>query len=305
MKLYRGTQRKTLKGIQKTTSWTPALPVALVYAARPITGPLGYMRGAELLPTSTIHVGEMSGRTKVLDLCAYNTSAYETPSVKRTYSHCSLWDVMKKLRYGKKNGITHDEVMSALQYMHNRLVGRVPGGRFSYVYFDEYGEPTDDEEVPLSLLSPESLISWIVMEDIDMHYDDDEAMADVAGRFVVDAFMYADSFAIREAARRLGYKAIRYDDVFQGGPMAVESLLGCDIEDVEGIKTGYEIFAEDLDEEELPAHVTVRPLKPGVIKTVEKIPAAKVQAELTCAPEANPRRSNPQSALSLISRLRF
>lgn len=35
MKLYRGTQRRDVRGQQETTSWTPALGVAVVYSAKP------------------------------------------------------------------------------------------------------------------------------------------------------------------------------------------------------------------------------------------------------------------------------
>lgn len=266
MKLYRGTQREKVKGHQKVTSWTPSLPVAVIYSAVP--GDVWRSSRPYFPPTATIHSAHMDDDVKVLDLCG-------------DYSHCSFERVMKLLKYGSPDGLTYEEGIKLAEYMHNRIVGRVAGGEFSYVVFDEDGEPLGEEEIPFSLQEPESIISWHFIPDFS---DDPE---EVAPLLWADAFVFADSATFRNVARRLGYKAIIYEDVFQGGEFAAPPLLGCDVYELEGVAEGVEI----TENEEVPIHKTVRPLEAGVLSDFESVPTAEVLPEVTCeAPAASPSK---------------
>lgn len=287
MKLYRGTQRKTPVGLQKVSSWTPSLAVAVVYSAQP--GDAWSSRGssAEFRSTSTVHMAELRDGAKVLALCGGEND-------------CSFLRMMEQLEFGKPNGMTHEEGILILRLLHIRYIREVgwSGGPFNFIVLDDDGEPMDhSENVPFDIRRPQTLISWVVIDGFD---DDPRAMA---GNFILDTFALADIAIVRNIVRRLGYDALSYDDVFLGGKSAAPQLLGCQVGELDGVRTGW-----DLNSDRIPLHETVRPLNKDVLVDRQSVPTAEVLPQVQCAaPAANPRRRNTAQVShgDLVQRLRF
>lgn len=257
--VYRGTQRREIKGARTGQSWAFSLPVAVIWSAVP-GDPWAHskeVRRAHFISTSTIHIGQADVRN------ALNLGGIYT----------SLAEVLRKLEWGSPEGITDEEVLRVFNYMHNRLIGKAKGGEFVYQVLDEYGDPRDESEIPLSFLMPMTLISE-ARDEWDAAYDRAEAM-ELAARVVADTFIFADAPRVQMAAKRLGYDALTYHDVFQGGESAAEELLGRDVEDLEGIEQDY-----DLEDNWVPIHDTLRPLGDDVITDVVAVPTEEVLADM-------------------------
>lgn len=251
--VYRGTQRATIEGARGVPSWAFSLPVALIWSANPSLGPA-------FTSTSTVRVGRATAR-KPLRLGG--SGPYMT-----------LRELLVALRYGKKNGITADEIQSVLRYLHRRLSSTklMALGRFGYRVVDEEGEPVDESDLPFSL-DPRFQQTLISQFGDDLEYTaSGKDTLDMADRLTVDAYAFTDSPKVQEVARRVGYDALIYDDVFVGGPAAAEALLGVkedDFYDLEGVEGLF-----DLEDEEVPTHLTYRPLTESAIEVVEVLPAA-------------------------------
>jgi hypothetical protein len=156
-----------------------------------------------------------------------------------------------------------------------------------------------DEDVPFNIRYPQTLLSWEVLPEFEMF----GATWDVAERFVIETFALVDVPTLRNVARRLGYDAITYEDVFYGGRVAAPVLLGCDVGSLEGVTIGA-----GLDDYAVPLHQTFRPLNNNVLVGRHAMPLEEVLPRVQCvAPAANPRRPNPArgSDLDLVRRLRF
>jgi len=176
----------------------------------------------------------------------------------------------KNLRYGYVGGIDEEEVRKIYNYMHNRLTGKAPGGEFKYNVCDDTGELVDEDEVPFSLISPETKISWIAREE----WDADPSIS-TGYRVAADTFIFADAPAVQRAAIAQGYDAIVYPDVFQGGEDASEKLFGCDVTDLDGV---WE--AEDLDDDDVPMHWTLRLIDPSIVVSQDATPTAENPQDL-------------------------
>lgn len=150
-----------------------------------------------------------------------------------------------------------EEVRKVFSYLHNRIFGKARGGEFRYLVRDEEGEERGEDEVPFSLLRPESLLSEARE---DFRYD-----PSVVDRVFVDSFALADAPAVQRAALAAGYDAIVYRDVFEGGRGAAEVLLGKDVLDLDGVEED-----EDLSGEMVPTHLTIRPLDSSRVFIIEK-----------------------------------
>jgi hypothetical protein len=244
--VYRGTQYKAIEGARKGLSFAYSLPVAIIWSARP--GDIWGRREPQFLPTSTIHIAQLEIKKPFV---------IEEPFT-------SLGDVLRRLKYPR--GIADDDVRKIYNYLHNRIIGKVPGGDFSYVVLDEDGgEPRDEDEVPLSFRSPQSLIS-LARDD----WDNDPGL-DTADLLQVDTFIFADAPAFQRAAVAAGYDAMVYMDVFQGGEHAAPILLKQDVYDLEGVTE-----EQDIQGEYVPAHMTLRPLDLNIIVEVTSIPTVDV-----------------------------
>lgn len=267
MKLYRGTQREISKGKKKTPSYTPSLPVAVIYSAHP-----GYGGNPYFLPSSTVHVAELQDNARIIELCSHN-------------NHCSFQRVLDVLQYGEPNGLTWDEALKILWYMHFRLTGRNAGGDFLYKVFNEEGDTENEFDLPLSLSDPITLIYEFREE---FEYDDK-----IGSRLLADAFIFADAPRFGIVGSRLGFDAVSYRDIFSA-EKAAKVLLSCeDIYDLEGVDE-----EEDLEEEYVPAHKTVRPLHDGAIQIVESIPTAQLLPTVACVvPGDDPRLKQMKSRL--------
>lgn len=244
VKIYRGTQRPDVTGRHPTASWTPALGVAVIYAARPRQWePPIFVSG------STVHVSEVPEGSKLLSLC-------------RGDSYCTLETLIGELGYGSREGITDEEVDKLVGYLHRRVLGRAPGGEFQYLTYETDGSEIDEAMVPFSLFDPETRISlwrdWVL---------DEEGVEASAPYLHADTYAFADSPVVRRVARRLGYDFLVYEDIFDSGPFAAEELLGLDIEDLEGVDETW-----GLDEEPTTSHETLRPLHKGALGPVESLP---------------------------------
>lgn len=256
--LYRGTQTSQDKTVRGASSWTPSLPVAIIWSARP--GQLG--DSAEFLESSTVHVGRLRAGAKTLQLCAHSNV-------------CSFAEVLQALRYREDGGIPEEEATKILNYLHNRETGRVRGGEFAYRVIDEDGEEVTEADIPFSIRSPVTRVSEF--RDGDWYDDPQEA----AGRLEADAFIFADAPAVLRAARSLGYDAIRYLDVFDGGTWAAPELLGVEVDELDGVE-----MDSDLEYEEVPVHETIRPLSPEAITLERSMPAPEAIEQWRARAEA-------------------
>ena len=247
--LYRGTQSPKIKGARKSLSFTPSLPVAIIWSALP--GDIWSGRKTQFLDKSTVHTIEATVRN---------------PLIISKHGDVSLGDILENLRYGYVGGIDEEEVRKIYNYMHNRLTGKAPGGEFKYNVCDDTGELVDEDEVPFSLISPETKISWIAREE----WDADPSIS-TGYRVAADTFIFADAPAVQRAAIAQGYDAIVYPDVFQGGEDASEKLFGCDVTDLDGV---WE--AEDLDDDDVPMHWTLRLIDPSIVVSQDATPTAEI-----------------------------
>jgi len=242
MELYRGTRREEVKGVRKSVSYTPSLPVAIIWSSRPpdVWG----QREASFLPTSTVHIARLN-TDKILELSSDN--------------HDSFLQILRALKYGVRGGLDHDEMLKILQYLHNRLIGRAKGGEFSYRV-----EGIEEEDIPFSLMDPKTTISELKWELEGI--SDKKEVEQEADRLIADTFIFADAPAVQRAAVNLGYKALYYPDVFQGGEFVAPKLLGIDVYGLQGVERQW-----DLEMEKVPVHETYRPLVAGAIIPVESV----------------------------------
>jgi hypothetical protein len=250
--LYRGTQIPDVKGYHTSLSWTPSLPVAVVWSARP--GDVWSRREAAFLTTSTIHVGQLQSR-KILELSEY------------TYS--TFGGVLRELRFGKKGGISMDEAMKILVYMHRRLIGRARGGEFLYKVRGPEWEDLDEADLPFSLMDPVTLISEFA-DEFDSYAD-----TDFADRLQADTYIFADAPAVQRAAKEQGHEVLLYPDVFQGGSYISEKLMGLPARNMKFVD-----MDRDIEGDEVPVHDTYRPLVEGAIVVTETLPTAQVLANV-------------------------
>jgi hypothetical protein len=178
-----------------------------------------------------------------------------------------LGDVLRALDYGSPEGITETEVHKVYNYLHNRLTGRAKGGEFLYRVYDSEGDRVEDADVPFDIRSPQTPISWVARDNWD-----EEPEVETADYLTADTFIFADAPAVQKAARRLGYNALIYPDVFAGGGDASEELLGKEVDDLYGIEMAY-----DLDDDFVPTHTTFRVLDPSAILGVTTTPTEDVE----------------------------
>ncbi len=241
MILFRGTTRPGVQGVSKSFSYTPSLPVAIIWSALP--GSAWGERKTAFLPTSTVHFAQL--RTQhVLDLGA---------------NAATLGGILRALHYEEPGGITHAEVLKVFNYLHNRIVGKAPGGEFKYKQIDEDGEEVEEFSLRYSGVQ-------LFKEEFDWT----GGGVEIADRFVADTFIFADAPAVQRAARALGYEAIQYEDVFAGGTSAAPELLGLEVEELQGVDESM-----DIEDDVVPVHDTYRALTDtaivptGAVRTAE------------------------------------
>lgn len=248
MMLYRGTQKPDAKGVRGAASYTPSLPVALIWSAVP--GDMWARRPANFLPTSTIHFASLAtDADKVLRLSDSN--------------HESFSEVLGLLKYGEPSGIDQDGVLKILQYMHNRIIGKAKGGEFRYIVLDEDGYPQDESDLPLSFTNPMTLIGEL--KDA-FEFDGRHFLVSHANRLTADTFIFADAPAVQRAALKLGYQAISYPDLFVGGETAAKQLLDMEVEDLQGVQ-----IQRDIDSDDVPTHETIRPLAKSSVEPIKAV----------------------------------
>ena len=249
---YRGTRRPDVQGHQAVSSWTPSLGAALIWSSNP------GLRGA-LEPGSTIHAATLPAKTKVLDLTHWGIS-------------WSLRDLAEVL--GWPDGMTEEDGRKLLNHLHQRKLGRTKlSHEFQMKAYLPNGAEVEDEDLGFSLLMPETFASWILDDLEDLH----GAALDDLVRFAADSFAFADSPTVRRLAQAQGYGAISYLDVFSGGTWASPKILDMEIEEVPGVS-----MEDDLEWDEHPAHVTMRPFVP--MTPLWSRPAAEVLREFKGGP---------------------
>jgi hypothetical protein len=234
MLVFRGTRLSHVKGRLQGASYTTALPIALIWSARP-PNPWGSKAQAKaaFVPHSTVHFARLDPST-VLELYDSN--------------HMSMEDVLLKLRFGEPDGITAEETEKVFHYLTNRLSGRAPGGEFRYRMQD-----MEDENI-------EGSIFTFASEHYRRFYWDSDDIETARG-FIADTFIFADSPTVQKVAARLGYKVLSYPDVCGGCEQAVEDLF--DLKDVYALRG---IFRElDVEFTYMPTHTTLREIVPGGI----------------------------------------
>lgn len=252
---YRGTQRRSIKGVRKSLSFTPSLPVAVIWSAVP--GDAWGQHAPEFLPTSTIHTMQLLPACQPLLLG--NPLPYPDNAL-------SLAHVLVLLKYGKEDGITEAEVRKIYNYLHNRITGKTSGGDFLYRVFNEYMEEMDDEDIPWDFTHPHTMISYIARD----AWDDNPTVT-TAENLEADAFIFADAPAVQKAAIRLGYDSLLYVDAFGGGEYAAPPLLGCPVADLSGVEIDY-----GMDNELVPTHWTLRLLNQDCIESMTPTPTDEI-----------------------------
>lgn len=229
-------------------SLTDCLEVALVWSSVPPD----WRRTALFVPGSSVAAFEGD-----IDPCL---------DLGQGSSWMTLGDVLKTLRFGEEAGITEEEVERIFNYCHNRITGKAKGGPFNYIFEDEDGNILDPDDLPLSFISQATLFSE-AREDFPFASDPME----FADRIKADTFIFADAPAVQRVATRLGYVALRYTDVFEAGPRAAKDLWGGELKKS---KCMSETF--DLNDELMPSHKTLRPLKEGLLRYLWSKPASDV-----------------------------
>lgn len=241
--VYRGTQRGDSRTVRGSPSYTSSVGAALIWSAVPGS----WNSDPHFLPSSSV--------------CASKLKADRVFSIGEGRTWSTVGEVVRALQ------ISDEETRKIFSYLHNRLMGKASGGEFGYRVEDEEGEELHEDEVPFSLLRPETLMS--VCRD-ELEYD-----PSVVDRVKVDAFVLADSPAVQRALARNGYDAVVYRDVFQGGSSASEDLLGIDVLDLPGVE-------EDLDlrDEDVPTHLTIRPVDLSSVEVLWQKPSLEVIEEM-------------------------
>jgi hypothetical protein len=251
--VYRGTQHHAITGVRKALSFAYSLPVAIIWSSRP--GDVWGRTKPKFLSTSTVHIAQINVR---------NPFVWDQ-------NHMTMGDVLRDLGYGKRNGITEDEVTKIYNYMHKRTLGQAQGGDFGYKLVDEEGNERDESEVPLSFSHPESMIS-LARED--WVYD---PTLDTADLLSADTFIFVDAPAVQRAVLARGFDVMVYVDIFQGGEDAAKELLGCDVTDLDLIDEGM-----DLKDDWQTVHDTVRILDPAVVVEMSAVPTASLLDRRYC-----------------------
>jgi len=254
MDLYRGTQTPGAKGVRGARSYTPSLPVAIIWSAEPSDSWSSREAKAKVLPTSTVEFARLN-TGKILELSDYTYITYA--------------EILKLLKYKKRGGIDQDEALKILKYLHNRITGMARGGEFKYTVTDSEGEPLDPNSVPFSFTSPMTLISEFKDE-----FEWDGSL-DTAEHLTADTFIFADAPAVQRAALKLGYEVLMYPDVFAGGEFVAEKLLGIEVYDLKGVEED-----RDLDGEYIPTHETFRPLVEGAVVPVQAVLTSELLREV-------------------------
>ena len=274
--MYRGTHGTDPNATQlKTPSFTPCLDAATIYSAIP--GDEWGRRAPSFLETSTVHAAFIDA-SPVLRLGGNEPQA-------------NLGDVLRDLKFGQPEGISRDEVVRIYNYLHNRALGRTPGGAFKYQVFDDEGtllDLEDDDVVPFSISRPQTIFS-VFRESFDFSRDN-EILVEASG-LVADAFVFADTPAVVRAAQRLGFRGISYMDVFEGAEAAAPVLLLCEAEDIDCIEE-----LQDLEGDLVLCHETLRPLPGAEVSYVWHRPAASLMENPPPSPEALGARDNPEGS---------
>jgi hypothetical protein len=186
--VYRGTRRTIKAGRHGSHSYTDALPVALIYSAVP-PGAWG-KPPAHFLKTSTVHAIELDCRT-ALDMVNDET-------------WLSFSDVLTYLDYGKPGGITRKEAGRILNYLHNRLTGKAPGGEFQYKVYDPGGEEYEGDI--MDMLRGVTAVAAFKRDFWDYtEGDDEEDVLSVATLLRADTFIYVDAPTFQKVAQRIGH----------------------------------------------------------------------------------------------------
>jgi hypothetical protein len=244
--VYRGTRRTIKAGRHGSHSYTD-LPVALIYSAVP-PGAWG-KPPAHFLKTSTVHAIELDCRT-ALDMVNDET-------------WLSFSDVLTYLDYGKPGGITRKEAGRILNYLHNRLTGKAPGGEFQYKVYDPGGEEYEGDI--MDMLRGVTAVAAFKRDFWDYtEGDDEEDVLSVATLLRADTFIYVDAPTFQKVAQRIGHDCVIYTDVFQGGQYVAKDLLNLDdIEDIPEVGNAW-----DLDDDRVHTIATFRPLSPRPIRVL-------------------------------------
>jgi hypothetical protein len=211
-------------------------------------------RPAGFLRTSTVHAVTLR-KPRIFDL-------------RHLGVHTRLRDVLEEIDYPEN--ISPEQVRRIYNYLHNRVIGKAKGGEFKYKVYDPNNdwEEADDDEVPLSILRPQTLISYFARDD----FDDDPSIL-TTSNVEADTFIFIDAPAVQKAVRAMGYDVIAYIDAFGGAEYAVRDLFGMDEEELLEQEGVWDDF--DIDYEEIIVHESFRILNPGVIDRIESMPVAE------------------------------
>ncbi len=253
--VYRGTQRRAKGGRQGAHAYTASLPVAIVYSAVP-AGEWG-TPPARFLKTSTVHAIDLDCRT-ALDMAHGET-------------YLGFNDVLAYLDYGKPGGLTHAEARRILNYLHNRLMGKVKvGGQFQYKVYEPGGEEREGSLIEMFYGTTDVSAFrddyWDGVEG-----DSEEDVFSIAEMLQADAFVFVDSPTFQKVAQRIGHDCIIYTDLF-GGQYAAEDLkLGIDFEDLIEIGISW-----DLDHDRVNTITSYRPLSLRPIRVLWARPTRAV-----------------------------
>lgn len=219
-------------------SYTPLASAAAIYSMRP--GDTWGQRAPGLASTSTVQPAFIRSH-KPLRLHDLSTT---------------FGDVLRALRYGEPGGITDEEVLRVLNYLHNREVGAASGGDLLYKLVDEDGEEIESDLG--DLLHGRTQIQNL-RDDIEASPEDTLELAD---RLHAETYAFCDAPTVKRAAERLGYDAIVHTDPFHPGE-ASKILFDKEGEELAGVGDEW-----NLDDDEVVTIDTVRPFSEEQVRPV-------------------------------------
>lgn len=229
---FRGSQFQDFqRGVRGAPSFCPSLPVAMIWSSRPS----GH-EPPQVLESSTV--------TKVV-IRPKNILRIE-PSWMSLDEFASI---LKK-DTPEEGGVSKEEFRKILNYLHNRTTGKASGGPFAIRVWDEDKEEVSEEDFPLSFSNPETLPS------VARRMFDFEGF-EACDRVKVDVYALMDSPTAQTVCKRIGFDAVSYLDVFEGGARAARSIFAEEATSLSGVRE-----TRDLSGRRVLCHSTIRTL-PG------------------------------------------
>jgi 8-oxo-dGTP pyrophosphatase MutT (NUDIX family)/RimJ/RimL family protein N-acetyltransferase len=244
--LYRGTRRAgNPHGALSTRSYTDSSDIGSIYSGTPgpsYKGGSKFGEGANVFPVHMV-------LKNPLDLTKHGPQM-------------SFGHYLRAMKYGKPNGMTHEEAVKVLNYLSKRHVKDMNMDGESSFKVNAGMDPWN--KVPYEDQSGFMHMSTPLMQARDDFKDmetDTKSAFKHADNIRADTFAFVDAPRTPVVGKRLGYDGIIHRDIFQGVTEAAPNLLGKDPGEIQALSREYDHLAdpEDHGADELQTHITYRP----------------------------------------------